>query len=273
MVGLAAPTPALNKPGRQGAPVELADHIDAVKHEGALFAAAARSSGLDADVPGCPEWDVRELVRHLASVHLWAAAHVSNRATEWRDHGPAELSEYWPELARFWPDDRDLVDWYLETNENLVRELTEAPPGHECLGFFPPSDPVGSWARRQAHETAIHRFDAESPTKDTTTYAPTFAADGIDEILMHFAPAWGRPTHEASTMAVRTTDTDDAWHVTMGPGSIATRRGNSKADLTLTGTASDLFLAVWNRGKPPITVSGDPELVTTWNQNFRFVWD
>ncbi len=253
--------------------MELAQHIEAVKHEGALFAAAARRSGLDADVPGCPDWDVRELVRHLASVHLWAAAYVSNRATEWRDHGPVELTEYWPELASFWPEDNDLVDWYLETNENLVRELTEAPPDHKCLAFFPASNPVAPWARRQAHETAIHRFDAESPNRDTTTYDPSFAADGIDEILMQFAPRWGKPTQDDNTMVVRTTDTGDAWRITMGPDTIEASRGDGDSDVRLTGTASDLFLAVWNRGKPSIAVTGDLELVTTWNQNFQFIWD
>ncbi len=253
--------------------MELTEHIEAVRREGALFAAAARHSGLDADVPGCPDWDVRALVRHLASVHLWAAAHVSNRATEWRDHGPAELTEYWPELARFWPEDDELIDWYLETNDNLVAELRDAPPGHECLAFLPAPSPVAMWARRQAHETAIHRFDAESPTKDTTTYDPTFAADGIDEILMLFAPRWGRPTQRANTMVVHTTDTNDSWHITMGPDTIETKQGEGDSDVTLTGTASDLFLAVWNRGKPPLTVTGDPELVTTWNQNFQFIWN
>ena len=254
-------------------PVELAEHITAVRHEGSLFSDAVRRSGLDAEVPGCPGWDVRELIRHLSSVHLWAAAYVSNRATEWRDHGPEELTEYWPELACFWPDDADLVDWYLETNENLVRELTTAPPDHECLAFLPAPTPVAMWARRQAHETAIHRFDAESPAKSTTSYDSAFASDGIDEILMLFAPRWGNPTPHANTMVVRTTDTNDAWHITMGPETINARHGDGPADVTLAGTASELFLAVWNRGKPPITVTGKPELVATWNQNFQFNWD
>lgn len=253
--------------------MELSEHIEAVRHEGSLFAEAAHRAGLDAKVPDCPGWDIRELVRHLASVHLWAAAHVSNRALEWRDHGPEELTEYWPELASFWPDDDDLVDWYLATNENLVRELTSAPPDHQCLSFLPAPSPVAMWARRQAHEAAIHRFDAESPNKSTTTYDPAFASDGLDEILMLFAPRWGTPTRQSSKMVVRPIDTNDSWHITMGPEIITSRYGDGPADVTLTGTASDLFLAVWNRGDPPITVTGNPELVETWNRNFQFVWD
>jgi hypothetical protein len=44
------------------------------------------------------------------------------------------------------------------------------------------------WARRQAHETAIHRFDAESATSSVSGFDPTFASDGIGEILTAMAP-------------------------------------------------------------------------------------
>lgn len=253
--------------------MEVSEHVMAVEREGSLFAEAARRSGFDTEVGCCPGWDVRELVRHLSSVHLWAAAHVANRATEWRDHGPAELMEYWPDLAVFWPDDHKLIDWYLETNAHLVRELAEAPADLECLSFLPAPTPLAMWARRQAHETAIHRFDAESPNSATATYDPDFASDGIDEILMLFAPRWGTPTPQANAMVVHTTDTNDTWHVTMGPDAIEAQRGDGPSDVTLTGSASNLYLAVWNRGNPPIEVTGDPELITTWHENFKFKWD
>jgi len=74
-------------------------------------------------------------------------------------------------------------------------------------------------------------------------------------------------------MVVRTTYTNDTWHVAMGPDSIKARRGDGPADVTLAGSASDLYLSVWNRGNPPITVTGDPELVTIWRDNFKFEWD
>ena len=44
------------------------------------------------------------------------------------------------------------------------------------------------WARRQAHETAIHRYDAESASGDVNGFDLDFAVDGIDEILVGFAP-------------------------------------------------------------------------------------
>lgn len=258
---------------QRGPTVDVAEHIAVIESEGRLFAEAAQLSGLDSQVPSCPGWDVRELVRHLSSVHLWAAAHVANRATQWRDHGPAELKEYWPDLAVFWPADDELIDWYVETNANLVAELNAAPADRECLTFLPAPTPIAMWARRQAHETSIHRSDAESPRSAYAGYDPAVAADGIDEILMLFAPRWGIPSAEAKSMVVRTTDTNDMWRVTMGPDSISARRGDGSADVTLTGCASDLYLSVWNRGNPPITVTGDPELVATWRANFTFKWN
>ena len=254
--------------------MEIPRHIAAIAQEGKLFAEAARRSGLDAEVGCCPGWDVRELVRHLSSVHLWAAAHVAKRATVLTgDPALTQLMGYWPELAVFWPEDDKLIDWYLETNDNLVNELTEAPADLECLTFLPAPSPLAMWARRQAHETAIHRLDAESPGSATAEYDPEFAADGIDEILMLFAPRWGIPTPETKTMVIRTTDTNDTWHVTMGPEVISVHRDEGQADVALTGSAADLYLAVWNRGNPPITVTGDSELVATWHENYKFKWD
>lgn len=253
--------------------METSQHITAIAHEGERFAEAVQRTGLDREVESCPGWDVRELVRHLSSVHLWAAAHVANRATEWRDHGQTELMEYWPDLAVFWPDDDKLIDWYLETNANLVSELTAAPADLDCLTFLPAPTPLAMWARRQAHETAIHRFDVEGQGGSSAGYIPAFASDGIDELLMLFAPRFGTPIPDAKTMVVRTTDTNDVWHLTMGPEVISVLRDEAPADVTLTGSASDLYLAVWNRGDPPIAVTGDPQLVATWRENYKFQWD
>lgn len=60
--------------------MEIDRHVAALEREAQLFAAAARLTDLDAPVSSCPGWDMRDLVRHLAEIHLWAAAQVSNRA-------------------------------------------------------------------------------------------------------------------------------------------------------------------------------------------------
>jgi len=50
--------------GRHDVTVEPGEHIAALDADGALLAAAAERAGLDAPVPGCPLWKMRELLRH-----------------------------------------------------------------------------------------------------------------------------------------------------------------------------------------------------------------
>ena len=68
----------------------ITTHITAIGREGARLAEAAALAGLDAPVPWCPGWDVRELLRHLSEIHLWAASHVAKRAVR---EGVPELVE------------------------------------------------------------------------------------------------------------------------------------------------------------------------------------
>ena len=75
----------------------------------------------------------------------------------------------------FWPDDDDLINWYLDTNANLVDALESAPPDVESFTFLPAPSPLAMWARRQAHETSIHRFDAENAAGIASEFDPTFA--------------------------------------------------------------------------------------------------
>ncbi len=254
--------------------MDIARHVAVIEREARLFADAARRSDLDAPIPACSGWDMRDLVRHLAEIHLWAAAQVSNRAAKMFVDDLSELSAYWPDLAAFWPSDEELIDWYLETNANLVRELKSAPPNLECRTFLPAPSPLAMWARRQAHETAVHRFDAEHAGHTQTSFDPAFAADGIDEILVAFAPRGSRFAIDSPrTMAVHANDTDDRWLVTMTPNGITTIRGERWADVTLTGPASDLYLALWNRGDDsPIEAIGNRDLLDTWHNGHRIRW-
>lgn len=257
-----------------GGTMEVIEHIAVLEEEGTRFASAARQSGLEVHIPTCPEWNMRDLVRHLSEIHLWAAARVAQRTDQLWLEDLSELTESWPDLAVFWPDDEDLIDWYLETNANLVGALRAAPSDLECPTFLPAPSPLAMWARRQAHETAVHRYDAANAVGSASGYDPSFASDGLDELLMGFAPRKsGLPVTTTRTMQVRAGDTGDQWHVTMGPDGITTFRGEDAADATLSGPASALYLALWNRGDDSsIMVAGDPEIVEMWHGNHRVTW-
>ncbi len=48
--------------------MKITEHIDAIQHEGQLLAAAATQTELDAPIPTCPDWQMRDLVRHVGGV-------------------------------------------------------------------------------------------------------------------------------------------------------------------------------------------------------------
>ena len=263
------------------ATIPIDAYVSTVAAEGQAFAAAARLADWDTAVPAGPGWDVRTLVRHLSEIHLWAASNVALRPgakLDLDDH--SDLTVCWPDLAVFWPDDNDLIDWYLTTNATLVDALTSAPADVAAETFLPAPSPLAMWARRQAHETAIHRFDAEAATGTTNDFDPAFAADGVSELLYAFYEDVPRSEARAisldrdHTMRIHAHDTGDDWYMTMGRRSI--RRGDPGApiDLTLTGTASDLYLALWNRGTDSaITAVGDRGLLELWHTVTGVRWD
>ncbi len=156
------------------------------------MASAAVGADADAAVPTCPEWTVRDLLRHTGAVHRWATGYVAGRRCE-PSRGGLE------EAAGTWPDDDGLTAWFEHGCADLVAALAAAPDDLECWTFLPAPSPRAMWARRQAHETAIHRVDTQLATGTAVTPCdPGFAADGIDELLTLFVPR--RRAHAAAPM-------------------------------------------------------------------------
>jgi len=230
--------------------MEVSEHIDALHEQGELLAAAAEDTDLDLMVPTCPEWHLRDLLDHMGKVHRWAATYVATGRT-------TMLSE--DEEKPIFGDpvtDDTLVDWFRSGHRKLCEALRAAPADLECWTFMAAPSPLAFWARRQAHETAIHRVDSESVGDKLTAVDRHLAADGIDELLGGFATRGNKLLLDPPrTMAVETTDTDDNWLVSLGTESVKTQRhaagdgdaDDDDADCTVTGTASDLYLTLWNR--------------------------
>lgn len=268
-------------PSSDTARMTISAHIEAVAAEGQKFAAAARRGDIDAPVSACPGWQLRDLVRHLGEIHLWAAGNVALRPGSGLDiEDRSELAEQWPDLAVFWPEDGHLVDWYLQTNANLVETLRAAPADVPAPTFLPAPSPLAMWARRQAHETAIHRLDAEQAAGTSTAFDPAFAADGIDELLYGFYESVVRtaerqiPLEAPQTIRVHAHDTGDDWSMTISAGGIHAAPDATSADLVLTATASDLYMTLWNRGEgPTITATGDHRLLELWHEHTGVRWE
>jgi uncharacterized protein (TIGR03083 family) len=240
--------------------MDVSHHIDALRVDGSHMAAAATLAGPDARVPTCPEWAVRDLLLHLGSVHRWATAYVAGGHTE---PGAVDFATARGPV----PADAELVDWFSAGHAALVAALAGASPDLQCWSFLPAPSPLAFWARRQAHETAIHRVDAESAAAATLSpIGSAFAADGIDEMLVAFGSVRrAKPEgegQEPALMAVRCTDEEAGWHVRLEPDGIAAEpadgRDEGVAACTVRGAAAHLYLTLWRRRSPDtLTVEGD----------------
>jgi uncharacterized protein (TIGR03083 family) len=265
-------------------------HLLALRRDGELLAAAADRAGLTAAVPSCPGWQVRDLLRHIGYVHRWAAEYV----VEQRQDEAPELTE--AEQLRSGPGDDQLIDWFRAGHAALLGALGAAAPDLACWTFLSAPTPRAFWARRQAHETAIHRADAELASGAVAPFDPEFATDGIDELVCAFLAGNGDalPGQQAGgqrRLEVRTTDTAARWQLTLaadgavtGTARLAQGAGAdtnagalcaAAADCTLTGPASALYLVLWNRIAPAaadVLVSGDSAAYQTWRDGVRLTW-
>ena len=258
--------------------MDVAEYIEFVAAEGDLFATAADAGELSVRIAPCPDWNMGDLVRHLGMVHLWAAAHVAFPEPDWLDVKELpDLVRYWPDLAGeagAYPDDAELVAWSRDTLANLIEVLQSAPSNVVAFTFLPAPTPLTMWSRRQASEIAIHRFDAEQARGVTSYFDPRFATDMLDELLSGFA-ACPRPldVERPQVIHVRAKDTGDEWYVSMGPENTETSREGTAADLTLTATAADLYLGLWNHSPhSSITMLGNTDVMDLWHGNVRVRW-
>jgi uncharacterized protein (TIGR03083 family) len=257
--------------------MRIEEHIAALEREGRLLAVTVDGTDLDAPVPTCPGWTVRELGHHIGRTHRWAAAYIGDGRTEPMDQD--ELDRLWGAL----PADAELLGWFHEGLEQILGCLRKAPADLRCWTIFPGSSPLAFWARRQAHETAIHRADAQFAHANEggidaypADFAADFAADGVDELLRGFYSRARNPVRSdpPRTLQIAATDiADAAWHVHIGPEGLRAERGESAADAELRGGASDLYLALWNRrGLDGLSLTGDASLLDLWRARATVRW-
>ncbi|MGX9885656.1 maleylpyruvate isomerase family mycothiol-dependent enzyme [Streptomyces sp. NPDC002276] len=236
--------------------------VGTLDREGGLLASAAEEAGVDAEVPPCPGWRVRDLLLHTGMVHRWATAFVAEGYTAYHPDGGL------PEL-----DGAELVAWFREGHRSLVDTLAAAPPDVECWHFLPAPSPLAFWARRQAHETTVHRMDAEAARGGMAgEISADFAADGIDELLRGFHGR-RRSGVRSAEPRVRATDTDSTvWTVRLSQEPPAAERADTgSADCELAGPAGQLYRALWNRGPFP-SVTGDVSVAALWREKSAITW-
>jgi uncharacterized protein (TIGR03083 family) len=246
--------------------MKTAQYLDELEAHGKALAAAAEEAGLDAALPTCPGWTVRDLLGHIGQVHRWAASFVHEGRTT-PPKGDAELADV--------PPDDALVDWYVAGHAGLLGTLRKSKPDVECWTFLPAPSPLKFWVRRQAHETAIHHVDAESALGRKPAIDTQFAVDGIDELLLGFmSRARGRLVSDPPvSLAVRAVDADTDWTVKIEPSSREVTRGVARGDCFVEASASDLYLLLWNRRTADgLKVAGDTKVLDLWRSKATVTW-
>jgi uncharacterized protein (TIGR03083 family) len=231
--------------------------LEAIRTDGAAIVAVLDQEGVAANVvPSCPDWDVEKLVGHLGRVHRWVTAMVRSQSPERLDFPPR-------------PERVD-APWFEEGVTELTAALEEAGPDVAMWTFPGGGGTSRFWFRRQAEETAVHRWDAQLAVGAPEPIETELALAGIDELLDVFFAS--RKAELGGTVQFDATDSPHGqWLIAAdGDGGVLVGHGHDRGDVALRATASDLLLWLWGRPVPEggLEVVGDEALLDQWRAGF-----
>jgi uncharacterized protein (TIGR03083 family) len=238
--------------------MEYADYCDAIRRDGHALGAAAREAGVDRSVPSCPDWQVADLLGHVGRLHRWVATIVESEGDDPADH--------WSDAE---PPPADVrLDWFAAGVDLLADALMRVDPAAAAWSWTDDRT-AGFWARRQANETAVHRWDAQLATGDAQPIDHALAVDGIDEFF-GLIPFWRHESRVRGTgesIHLHCTDGAGEWLVRIGTDGVLVTREHAKGDVAMRAPASDLLLFLWGRvDHSGAEVFGDASLLDRWQQ-------
>ncbi|HEY7815880.1 MAG TPA: maleylpyruvate isomerase family mycothiol-dependent enzyme [Nakamurella sp.] len=224
-------------------------------------------------VPTCPGWTVGDLVTHVGGVHRWATTIVAQGLTA----NPEDDREFFAGP----PDQVPVLPWFVEGSRALIQALREAPDDLRAFVFLKNAPPAKLfWTRREAHETTIHRVDAQAarlgrmPSTAEAAIPTALALDGLDELLTGFVPRRSSRlrTDEPFRTVIAPIDSTLAWTVSVSDDPpVVTEGADPEAQSRITGTAAALYLGLWNRGDD-IAERGTVDLLGHWRDQVRVTW-
>jgi uncharacterized protein (TIGR03083 family) len=237
-----------------------------LRAEAAAFRAAVDQPGaLELPVPTCPEWTVQDLVHHLGRTY-WFVRGIVLRGEISRPDVPAIPPK--TEHA----DGPESLTWWDERLSGLQAALDSLDPEAPAWNWAPQAKKVAFWHRRMAHETAVHRWDAQMAVGLTDPIETKLASDGITEVLDTWLPAGKRlgPRDRSGIVALRATDVEQVWHVRLRGEGVALLDTDTLLDgdaeqrerAIAAGTASDLLLSLYGRVSfDVLDLAGDMKLL------------
>jgi len=207
-------------------------------------------------VPSCPGWSITDLVAHVGSYHRWVADLLRDASPQPR--APYSLS---PDPAV------PLAEWYLASLNLLIEAMDTTDPDTRMWTVTVDQN-AGAGCRRQAHDLTVHRWDAQNAYGRADPIRTERAMDFIDELfkaaLPYILPFLGRPVPKVS-LTLRSADGTYRRRIDGTSGRPHLTHDPTPADATLTGTPSDLLLALWRRTNAA-TLAGDLTALTAWQQ-------
>lgn len=222
-----------------GTYVDRSSYLENIAEEGARIIRIAQQGPMDARVAHLGGWQLGDVVAHLGGVHRWATEILVTGAMPAGPRRGTDRGEV-------------LISWFDEGLQLLISVLAasdlDGPCPNPCLGS---PTTKGFWARRQAHETTMHRWDIESTIGKATIADPLFATDGIDELLDTFTRIRSEQVL-TGPVALTATDTSSTWVVSPAEqhGRVMIRRTQAEPSdvvATISGPAQKLLLALWHR--------------------------
>jgi uncharacterized protein (TIGR03083 family) len=227
-------------------------------------------------IPTCPEWTLRQLVTHVGRAHRWAA-----EITRTRSDTPIPFREV-PDGKL--PDNRaEQCAWLQAGAARLVDAVQEA--GSDLVWSFTGPVTGGFWLRRMAHETLVHRADAQlaAGAEPEPVIKAEVAADAIDEWLMLLTGGLGdldqraEPLPAGAGLHIHATDEGlggrGEWMIRHDAGGLTVEPGHGKGDAALTGPAVSLLLVLMRRrpvSGTAVTVYGDSAVLDGWLASTAF---
>jgi uncharacterized protein (TIGR03083 family) len=236
----------------------------ALRAEGPAFYAATAEASPDTPVLSCPDWTMTDLVTHLASVYHWVSRFVASGTTDAPPPRPKSPSADLP--TGLTP-----VDWWRQEFDQLITLLDGLDPEVPAWNWAPQPKKVAFWHRRMAHETAVHRWDAQMATGVGEPIEAKLAADGVSEVLDSWLPAGRRANRRdwRGVVQLAATDAEQEWYLRLRGEGVALLDTDTILDsddhharVYASGTASDLLLALFGRiDFDVLDVAGDASLL------------
>ncbi|TDC78387.1 maleylpyruvate isomerase family mycothiol-dependent enzyme [Micromonospora sp. KC606] len=235
--------------------------IGALRADGPAFASAVAEAPPETPVLSCPGWTVADLTLHLASIYHWVRSFAG--AGEMTRPGRRDDAEL--------PTGTAPLQLWQQEYDQLMALFESLDPEAPAWNWAPQPKKAAFWLRRMAHETAVHRWDAQLAIAAGDPVEAKLAADGVSEVLDTWLPAGRRAMTGQwhGVVQLIAADVTQEWYLRLrGDGvallDTATVFGHEDhhTRAQVTGSASDLLLALWGRVSfDTLGVAGDRALL------------